>query len=455
MRRIEEFFLLWANVAVNMLRPSNWRMALLSLLQHKRRTFVLAGAIVFVTTLMLTLLGIAEGMNRTLIESSTTLMSGQVNVAGFYKVTAGQAAPVVTHFKEVTEVIKKTVPELEYIAQRGRGWAKIIADSGNSKMFGLTGIDVTQEAGLARVLKIKEGDLQGLAKKGTIMLFESQAKDLEVKVGDGLTISAPTPRGTNNTLDVTVVAVAKDMGMMSQFSSFMNEHSLRELYQENDDTTGALMIYLPTNDIDALKKIQARLRDALSAAGYQVLDDDPRAFWFKFENVTREAWTGQKLDITNWRDEVNFISWTVDLMNALAFLLAIVFLAIVGIGLLIVMWIAIRERTREIGTLRAIGMQRDRVLSMFLAEGALLGLLSTVTGAVVGVILGKLLDSAHIALPTGFQMILLSDRLSVVPTVQWTLVAVAFITCAITFISLLPARIAARLKPVTAMQHVG
>ena len=32
------------------------------------------------------------------------------------------------------------------------------------------------------------------------------------------------------------------------------------------------------------------------------------------------------------------------------------------------LWIAIRERTREIGTLRAIGMQRARVLAMFLIE---------------------------------------------------------------------------------------
>ncbi|MBK7860074.1 MAG: ABC transporter permease [Archangiaceae bacterium] len=426
-----------------------------SLLQHKRRTFVLGAAVAFVTVVMLTLLGIAEGMNRTLIESSTTLMSGHVNVAGFYKVTAGQAAPVVTHYKQVVEVIRQAVPELKYIAQRGRGWAKITSDGGTNKMFGLTGIDVKNEKGLAAVLKIKEGKLEDLAKPGSIMLFEDQARDLEVKVGDALTIQAPTPRGVNNTLDVTVVAIANNMGMMSQFSSFINEASLRQLYQLNDETTGALMIYMGTTDLVQLKKVEDKLREALGKSGYQILEEDPRAFFFKFENVTREAWTGQKLDITNWRDEVNFVSWTVDLMNALAFFLAFVFLSVVGIGIMIVMWISIRERTREIGTLRAIGMQRGRVMRMFLAEGFLLGVLSTTAGALFGLVLAVVINGADVTLPQGFQFILMSDHLKVVPTVAWTLVAVVFITAVITGISLLPSFIAARLKPVTAMQHVG
>ncbi|MBL8953803.1 MAG: ABC transporter permease [Myxococcaceae bacterium] len=394
-------------------------------------------------------------MNRTLVESSTTLMSGHVNVSGFYKVTAGQAAPVVTRYKNVVDVIKKTVPEHTYIVQRGRGWAKIISDSGTNKMFGLTGIDVKSETGLASVLKIKEGKIEALEKPGTIMLFEDQARDLEVKVGDGLTIQAPTPRGVNNTLDVTVVAIAQNMGMMSQFSSFINEKSLRQLYQLNDDATGALQVYMPTTDLAVLRKTQDKLREALTAGGYLMMEEDPRAFFFKFENVTREAWTGQKLDITNWKDEVNFVAWTVDLMNFLSFFIAIVFMGVVGVGIMIVMWISIRERTREIGTLRAIGMQRPMVCATFLAEGSLLGLTSTVAGAVLAVGLAAIINGANITLPPGFQFILMSDHLNVFPTVLWTVVAVGFITSVITAISLIPSAIAAQLKPVTAMQHVG
>jgi len=126
------------------------RIAFLSLWQHRRRTGVLMTAIGLVTALMIFLLGVGEGMNRALVEASTTLMSGHVNVAGFFKVTAGQAAPLVTHVKEVTDVIRKEVPELTYIAARGRGWAKVISESG-STMIGLAGVNI-DEATMVREL---------------------------------------------------------------------------------------------------------------------------------------------------------------------------------------------------------------------------------------------------------------------------------------------------------------
>ena len=430
------------------------RIAFLSLWQHRRRTGVLMSAIGLVTALMVLMLGIGEGMNRSLVETSTTLMSGHINVAGFFKVTSGQAAPVVTHAQEVLATIRKEVPELLYVASRGRGWAKVVSET-SSTMIGLGGIDIAQEQGLQKALKVKEGKLEDLGKPGTILLFEEQAATLNVRVGDALTISAPTARGTNNTVDVTVVAIVKGMGMMSQFSCFMNEVTLRQLYQLKDDTTGALQIYLPTADLGEIKKVQARLRDGLSKAGYAMMDDDPRAFWFKFENVSREPWVGQRLDLTNWHDEVSFVAWTVDLMSALSFFLGAVLLQVIGVGIMIVMWISIRERTREIGTLRAIGMQQTSVLLMFLMEGFLLGLLATLGGAFLGVVLSLVLNASHVPLPVGVQFVLLSDKLVVLPTVQWVVSTVVFITAVVTLISIIPSFIAARLKPVSAMQHAG
>lgn len=430
------------------------RIAFLSLWQHRRRTGVLMTAIGLVTALMIFLLGVGEGMNRALVEASTTLMSGHVNVAGFFKVTAGQAAPLVTHVKEVTDVIRKEVPELTYIAARGRGWAKVISESG-STMIGLAGVNIDEEQGLKRALKVKEGNIDDLKKPASILLFEEQAANLNVRVGDALTISAPTPRGVSNTVDVTVVAIVKSMGMMSQFSCFLNEGTLRQLYQQKDDTTGALQVYLPTSDLAEVKRVQARLREALTKAGFLLLDDDPRAFWFKFENVSREPWVGQKLDLTNWHDEVSFVAWTADLMSVVSFGLGLVLLMVIGVGIMIVMWISIRERTREIGTLRAIGMQRTRVLAMFLLEGVLLGLISTVAGALLGVVGSVTLNSMSVPLPLGVQFVLLSDKLVVLPTAQWVLATVLFITLVVTLISVVPSFIAARLKPVTAMQHAG
>ena len=52
-----------------------------------------------------------------------------------------------------------------------------------------------------------------------------------MKVGDTLTLSAPTMRGTNNTVDVRVVAIAANVGMLSAFNIFVPNETLRALYQ--------------------------------------------------------------------------------------------------------------------------------------------------------------------------------------------------------------------------------
>jgi putative ABC transport system permease protein len=351
-----------------------------NLVQHRRRSLFLGSAIAAVTALLVLLNGLSTGVRETMIDTATTLTTGHVNVGGFYKVTAGQAAPVVTDYKKVLEVVKKAVPEMSFAVQRGRGWAKLVSDTG-SMQAGVTGIDIRNEPKFASVLQMVSGNLNDLAQPGTILLFDNQSDKLGVKVGDALTISAPTTRGTNNTVDVRVVAIAHSLGLLSTWNTFIPIESLRALYQLNQDSTGVIQIMLDRKDFDKIPAIAGRLRQSLDQAGYRMMEPDPRAFWMKFQSVSREDWTGQKLDVTNWEDEISFMTWTLKALQGMSVVLIAILIAIIIIGIMNTMWIAIRERTREIGTLRAIGMQRGEVLWMFLLESLMLGLLATIAGA--------------------------------------------------------------------------
>jgi len=423
-----------------------------NLFQHRRRTLLLGGAIGGVTALLVILLELSTGLRATILRSATTLMTGHVNVAGFYKVTAGQSAPVVTQYEKVLELVRQTVPEIDFIVERSRGWAKVISDTG-SIQAGIGGVEIRNEPGLHKVLRISEGSLDDLAQPNTILIFQDQAKKLDVKVGDTLTISAPTPRGTNNTLDLRVVAIAKDLGLLSAFNVFIPATSLRALYQLREDTTGALMIYL--KDIRLVPAVHARLRNALPKAGYALMDNDPKAFWQKFDSVNREDWTGQKLDITNWDDEVSFVMYTVTALDVLTGALTFILLVIIAVGVMNTMWIAIRERTREIGTLRAIGMQRARVLSMFVTEALVLGLSATAAGALVGMLICAVLNAAQISVPIGVQLFLMNDTLTLLADPLKIFGSVLFITLCTSAISLIPSFLAARMKPITAMHYIG
>ncbi|WP_342380835.1 FtsX-like permease family protein [Myxococcus stipitatus] len=419
---------------------------------HRRRTLLLGGAIAGVTALLVILMGLSQGMEETMLRSATTLGTGHVNVAGFYKITSGQAAPVVTAYPKILELVRKEVPELDYAVQRGRGWAKLVSEKTSSQV-GVGGIDVKDEPGFRQVLQVRSGSMDDLAQPNTVLIFEKQAKRLEVKVGDIVTIAAPTMRGTNNTVDVRVAAIAADVGMMSDFNVYVPSQTLRALYQLRDDSTGAIFLYL--KDLKQMAQVQARVRQLLTDAGYTLMDNDPRAFWFKFDVVNREEWTGQKLDITNWEDEMSFITWTLKALNGLTGILTFVLLVIIGVGIMNTLWIAIRERTREIGTLRAIGMQRTRVMVMFLFEAMTLGALGTLAGAIIGFVVCVAVDAAHVGVPEAAAMFIMSDRLHLVVNAGSVLGAMVFITGCTTLISLIPSFLAARLKPVTAMHHIG
>ncbi|AEI65867.1 ABC transporter permease [Corallococcus macrosporus] len=419
---------------------------------HRKRTLLLGGAIASVTALLVILMGLSTGMKESMLRSATTLSTGHVNVAGFYKVTAGQAAPVVTGYPAILEQIRKDVPELDFAVQRGRGWLKLVSET-SSMQVGVGGIDVRSEPGLRQVLQIRAGSLDALTEPNTVLLFEKQAKKLDVRVGESVTLAAQTLRGASNTVDARVVAIAADMGMLSDFGIFVPSDTLRSLYQFKADTTGALLLYL--KDLDQVPVVHARLRQTLAAAGHTVMDHDPRAFFMKFETVNREAWTGQRLDITNWEDEISFITWTLTALNSLTGVLIFVLMVIIGVGIMNTLWIAIRERTREIGTLRAIGMQRTRVLLMFVFEALLLGLLGTLAGAAVGLTVCLAVNASAVHVPEVVAVFIMSDTLNLAVHASSILGAMAFITACTTAISLIPSFLAARLKPVTAMHHIG
>jgi putative ABC transport system permease protein len=431
-----------------------FKIALRNLIQHRRRSLFLGAALAGVTTLLVLLNGLSEGVRSTMLNTATTLSTGHLNVGGFFKATAGQSAPVVTEYEKVREVVKKALPELRYSVARGRGWAKVISDRG-SMQAGINGIDIKNEGGFKEVVQVVSGNLDDLSQPNTILVFQKQLEKLEVKVGDAITISAQTTRGTSNTIDVRVVAIAKDVGMMSMWNVYVPGETLRTLYQLRPDTTGAIHLHLDESKLGEIGPLAARLRKSLADAGYRMMEPNPQAFWMKFEGVNREEWTGQKLDVTSWEDELSFMTWTVQALQGLSTVLLIILIAILVTGIMNTMWIAIRERTREIGTLRAIGMQRGAVARMFLIESLLLGLMGTTVGALIGAAIGLGLNALHIPVPIGVQLFLMSDHVFIAVKASILIGAVITLTIISGLAALYPSIRAARLRPIEAMAHFG
>lgn len=65
-----------------------------------------------------------------------------------------------------------------------------------------------------------------------------------------------------------------------------------------------------------------------------------------------------------------------NIINSMLFGLALVMGVVGGIGLMGSLWISVVERTREIGVLRSIGAQSPTIMTMFVMEGVLQGIMS-------------------------------------------------------------------------------
>jgi putative ABC transport system permease protein len=420
---------------------------------HTRRNLFLGGALAAVTALLVLLGALTSGMEAAMTQSATTLMTGHVNVGGFFKITSTSAAPLVSSYPKILEEVRRRVPEIDYVTIRGRGYAKAVSESTSMDLV-LAGVDVAREPAFERVIHLSAGRLEDLAQPGTILLFDGQAERLKVKVNDVLTLSAPTDRGVNNTADVRVVAIAHNIGLLSAFSAFIQGETLRQLYGLNTSTTGAIHLYL--KDPAMAPAIASRLRTALADGGWRVMEPDPQPYWMKLmQTVPSEDWTGQKLDVTTADDEMGQFKQFIFALRVVTLLLVVILMAVVVIGILNTLAIAIRERTREIGTLRAIGMQRGKVRWLILLETALLAVTGTAAGALGASAVAAGLNALGIGIPESMQVFLAQERLTFL--LQPAIIAryVAFLSAVTVVASWFPARRAARLKPVTAMHHVG
>src|SRR5688572_23175308 len=152
-------------------------MAARNLWRHTRRTIFLGVALAGVTALLVLLMALTAGIKGTMLRSATTLSSGHLNVGGFFKVTAGQSAPLVSDYAKVMEAVKKSIPDLDYVVARGRGWARVVSDTGSIQP-GINGIDIKNEPNFKKVLTLLSGNLDDLAQPNTMLVFEGQLKKL-------------------------------------------------------------------------------------------------------------------------------------------------------------------------------------------------------------------------------------------------------------------------------------
>ncbi len=284
------------------------------------------------------------------------------------------------------------------------------------------GVDPVNEKPISSRVTIVSGRDLSVANENFVLLGEGLARSLGVKEGDDVVLLASAANGSASAVEVKVAGT---------FATITKEY---------DDSALRLPI-----------QVARKLMKVNGATSWVVLLDKTGRTAESASYLT-SALPDKDFEVVPWNTLADFYNKTVVLFSKQVSVVKFI------IGIIIVLTISntqmmgVLERTTEIGTSLAIGQRRRTIMRMFIAEGALIGLLGGLLGVILGFILAQVISSIGIPMPPppGMARGFLGEIL-IEPSLAFEALVLALVT---TFVaSVMPAWKASRMNIVDALRY--
>lgn len=267
---------------------------------------------------------------------------------------------------------------------------------------------------------------EGLNEKKTygVEMAQDLAKFLNLAPGKDGVVMAPTLGGQMNAMDIQV------SGVFDSGSDATNDKYMRFPFafaQSLLDTEKAEKIVVLLDDTAKTELMRSRLLSTLANAGIPC-------------------------EIKTWNELSLFYSKVRGMIDMMFLFIFCIVLVIVVMSTVNTMGMAVLERTREIGTLRALGLKRRGISLLFAMEGGLLGFFGSLTGVVLYFVVWAAIRGIR---PTYTPPGVSNPVPLIVALVPQTLVLLTICLIILSLVAaIIPARRAARQNIVNALGHV-
>ncbi|HEX9181808.1 MAG TPA: FtsX-like permease family protein [Burkholderiales bacterium] len=295
----------------------------------------------------------------------------------------------------------------------------------------LNGVLPEREAAAMPMLarRVVQGSVaSGLLERGKVLVPEILARGMKLKPGDTVVLVATNLDGSVNGQTFVVQGVLGDVTGPGGRDGYVHLEDARQLLRMTEAEVSEIAVRL--KDLGLLPQAKARLEEAVSG----------------LRNPQGES----VLQVHGW-DQLSPFANIARMIDLLDVFIRVMLVGIVLIAVMNVMIMAVYERIREIGMIAAIGTPPRRILALFLAEGALLGLAGTLIGVVLSLAAVHALNvwPVHFTFGRDQQLVLAPSLAAGDALVVGAIVVVMAILA-----SLQPAWKAARMDPITALRHV-
>jgi putative ABC transport system permease protein len=413
-----------------------FKIALRNLARYKRRTALTSLLIVIGVCMVVMFSGLAGSFKSMMIGIITDSSIGhlQIHRKGYF--SSIDTMPLHLNmkwqgYKKIAETLDAT-PGVEAYAPRLKLGA-VLSNYMESTNVRLSAIDPKRETAVCTSLagRMKQGAPapgEDLLRKGQVVVPEKVANSLGMKPGDSVVLVATNKDGSVNGMEFQISGIIEDIMGPGGKDAYMHIEDARSLLRTEPGEVTEIVVRV--SDFNKLKPVAGSLTTTLG----------------EIKNKKGQP----AFELHTW-DKLSPFSNIANMIDLMLVTVKIVMVAIVLISVLNVMLMSVFERVREIGTIAAMGTSPGTIMSLFVAEGMLLGVLGTALGLILGV--GGLLafKAAGVAFSFG-RMDNLIVRPDINPGEMLFLSAIVLVASALA--ALQPAWKASRMEPVDALGHV-